>query len=52
MNNTGHGLLTGGANYTKSLLTSEQPCTAYPVTVLDSLPNSGEPVWVFLHYRK
>ena len=49
MNSTGYGLFTGGVDYAESLLTSEQPCTAYPVTELDSLPNSGESVRLFLH---
>jgi len=50
MNDIGHVLLTGGAGYIGSLLTSELLRTGYRVTVLDSLLFGGESLLSFLHH--
>jgi nucleoside-diphosphate-sugar epimerase len=50
MDNKGHVLVTGGAGYIGSLLTSELLRTGYQVTVQDSLLYSGESLLGFLHH--
>jgi nucleoside-diphosphate-sugar epimerase len=50
MNSKGHVLLTGGAGYIGSLLTSELLRNGFQVTVLDSLLYSGESLLGFLHH--
>ena len=50
MNNDRHILITGGAGYIGSLLTSELLRTGYQVTVLDKLLFGGESLVPFLHH--
>jgi nucleoside-diphosphate-sugar epimerase len=50
MNDDHHILITGGAGYIGSLLTSELLRTNYRVTVLDSLLFGGESLVPFLHH--
>ncbi len=50
MDSKGHILVTGGAGYIGSLLTSELLRAGYQVTVLDSLLYSGESLLGFLHH--
>jgi nucleoside-diphosphate-sugar epimerase len=52
MNEDSHVLITGGAGYIGSLLTSELLRANYHVTVLDSLLFGGESLLGFLHHPK
>ena len=48
MSANGHLLVTGGAGYIGSLLTSELLCAGYRVTIMDSLLYGGESLLGFL----
>ena len=50
MSENGHILITGGAGYIGSLLTSELLRANYRVTVLDDLLFGGESMLGFLHH--
>ena len=50
MNNERHAVITGGAGYIGSLLTSELLRANWRVTVLDSLLFGGESLVGFLHH--
>ncbi len=50
MSEKGHILVTGGAGYIGSLLTSELLRSGYRVTVLDNLLYGGESLLAFLSH--